>query len=353
MAIESTWVQRAGVFLAGVTATTIGVGFVPFLVDGASVRAFAAVVATVAGLVLVVQSARRPHGFGRYLAPIGAVVVTGVVVWTLAPAVMVTNRPATEVTATPDSRGLDYETVTVTTADGVHLAGWYVPSTNRAAVVLRHGAGSTRSAVLDHAAVLARNGFGVLLLDARGHGDSAGTAMDFGWYGDADIAAGVTFLVERDDVDADRVGSVGMSMGGEEAIGAAASDPRIRAVVAEGATNRVAADEAWLSDVYGIRGWIQEVLEVPQDTLTDVLTSAHEPISLRRAVATSQARFLLITAGDVPDEGHAAAAIAAAAPDRTEVWTVPGAGHTKGLRVAGAKWERRVMTFLDATLLGG
>ena len=77
----------------------------------------------------------------------------------------------------------------MTTDDGVRLAGWYVTSTNRAAVVLLHGAGSTRSDVLDEAAVLAGDGFGVLMIDARGHGDSGGRAMDFGWYGDADIAA--------------------------------------------------------------------------------------------------------------------------------------------------------------------
>ena len=69
------------------------------------------------------------------------------------------------------------------------LSGWYVPSRNGAAVVLLHGAGSTRSAVLPHAVVLADDGFGVLLYDARGHGRSQGRAMDFGWYGDLGVAA--------------------------------------------------------------------------------------------------------------------------------------------------------------------
>ena len=46
-----------------------------------------------------------------------------------------------------------------------------------------------RSAVLDQAAVLARHGYGVLLYDARGMGRSGGRAMNFGWYGDRDLAA--------------------------------------------------------------------------------------------------------------------------------------------------------------------
>src|SRR5206468_1520008 len=83
--------------------------------------------------------------------------------------------------------------------------------------------------------------------DARGHGRSAGRAMDFGWYGDADVQGAVTFLGAQPDVRDGRIAAVGLSMGGEEAIGAAATDPRIRAVVAEGATGRVAADNDWLS----------------------------------------------------------------------------------------------------------
>src|SRR5690606_16506366 len=100
----------------------------------------------------------------------------------------------------------EHTSLAVETADGVRLAAWYVPSTNRAAVVLLHGAGSTRSNVLRHAAVLADNGYGVLLLDARGHGESEGRAMDFGWWGDADVTAAVEALAGRADVDPDRIG---------------------------------------------------------------------------------------------------------------------------------------------------
>lgn len=55
-------------------------------------------------------------------------------------------------------------------------------------------------------------------------------------------------LEGRPDVDRERIGAVGMSMGGEEVIGAMAGDPRITAAAAEGATNRAYADKAWLSD---------------------------------------------------------------------------------------------------------
>jgi fermentation-respiration switch protein FrsA (DUF1100 family) len=239
----------------------------------------------------------------------------------------------------------------VTTGDGVRLAGWYLPSTNRAAVVLLHGAGSTRSDVLDEAAVLARHGFGVLMSDARGHGGSAGRAMDFGWHGDADIAAATGYLADRPDVDRQRVGVVGLSMGGEEALGATATNGLIRAVVAEGATARNAADEAWLPARFGVRGLVQEQLERLQDVVTNALTSASVPTSMREAVEASRdTRYLLITAGSVADEGHAAAYIAEGAPERVRVWTVPDAGHTEGLRTDPQEWEARVIAFLTDSL---
>ena len=161
----------------------------------------------------------------------------------------------------------------------------------------------TRSAVLDHAGVLARHGYGVLLYDARGHGRSAGQAMDFGWYGDADVQGAVSFLGAQPDVRSGKIAAVGLSMGGEEAIGAAATDQRIRAVVAEGATGRVAADNDWLSERYGAQGWMQERLDQLTYAWRTCSPTRHPPNSLREAViATAPRPVLLIAAGHKPDE---------------------------------------------------
>ena len=202
----------------------------------------AGLLALVGGLVVLLVGGawliRARRGWRRFVLIIALPALALLTATVLAPAVALTNVPPTAVgSATPADRGLSHEDVEFATPDGVRLSGWYIPSRNRAAVVLLHGAGSTRSAVLSHAEVLADAGFGVLLFDARGHGRSGGTAMDAGWHGNADLAGAMAFLVGRPDVDPLRVGAVGLSMGGEEAIGAAASDPRIRAVVAEGVSS--------------------------------------------------------------------------------------------------------------------
>jgi pimeloyl-ACP methyl ester carboxylesterase len=267
-------------------------------------------------------------------------------------AVKATNVPPGPLgSAVPADHGLRSSDVTFRTADGVVLSGWYVPSRNGAAVVVAHGSGSTRSAVLGHAAVLARHGYGVLLYDARGHGLSSGRAMDLGWFGDHDLTAATSFVLAQPDVREGQVAVVGLSLGGEEAIGAAAADPRIRAVVAEGATGRTAADLAWLSDRYGARGWIQERINDLTYGVTDLLTDARPPRDLRGAAAAAAPRpILLITAGSVADESYAGQHIRAGAPSTVDLWTLPGSGHTGALATDPVQWERHVVTFLSTAL---
>ena len=351
--------HRRGVLfvVVGSILAAVGVGLLPHPIkNGLTTMSVVAVALLLSGIALVgVGAVSALRGRRRLGALAGGAVVLFVLAATVsivAPGVAATSVPSTEITSTPATVGLEYESVTLTTTDGVELAAWYMPGTNRAGVVVMHGAGSTRSDVLDQAAALARSGYTLVLIDARGHGDSGGTAMDFGWYGDLDIAAGTAFLASRPQVDPGRIGVVGFSMGGEEAIGAAAADPRIRAVVAEGATARQAADKAWLSDVHGWRGWLQEQVEKLQDGITDYLTEASTPTSLRSAVAQSPGtRFLLITAGNVDDEGHAASYIQAAARDRVTVWNVDGADHAGGYHTQPDDWQPRVVEFLDESLM--
>lgn len=343
---------------AGLLGITVGVGLgLPHLAKtGLTLASVIGLAALVAGLVLMVIGARIILRGRRWwvvvLTVLALVVVTSLTLLTVGQALAATTVPPTSLgAATPADKGLEYQEVTTTTSDGVTLSAWYIPSANGAAVVLRHGAGSTRTDTLEHAAVLAEQGYGVLMMDARGHGLSEGRAMDFGWYGDQDIVAGVDFLTSQTDVDPGRIAVVGLSMGGEEAIGAAAADPRIRAVVAEGATNRTPADKQWLSDVYGAAGTVQEQLDRMTYGVTDLLTPAAPPTPLRRAAELAAPRpMLLIAGGAIPDEQHAAEWIRAASPGSVTVWVVPGAGHTAALRTDPEQWRDRVTGFLDEAL---
>ncbi len=281
----------------------------------------------------------------------GILIVLAMAVSIIAPAVAATDVPATHVGDTPAAHGMDYESVTLTTADGVALAAWYLEGSNGAGVVVVHGAGSTRSDVLDQSAVLVDSGYAVLAIDSRGHGDSHGTAMDFGWYGDLDIAAGTAFLGARpwDRPGSDRCRRVlDAGRGGHRRSGHRSVDP---CHGRRGATARRAADKDWLSEAYGLRGWIQELLERAQDGVTGFFADASPPISLRSAVHGAQdTRFLLITAGKVVDERHAASFIQSGADERVTVWNVEGADHTGGYDTQPEAWKSNVVEFLDESL---
>lgn len=303
------------------------------------------------GLGLLVAGAigliRATRGWGRLV----------IVPWVLIVLVLTYSLSIALAAAFPPHPPLDADTpagaqtVAMVSDDGVALEGWYFPSDNGAAVVMRHGAGSTRADVVAQAQVLVDAGFGVLVVDARGHGGSAGRGMDLGWYGELDTRAAVDFLVARPDVDPGRVAVLGLSMGGEEAIGAAADDDRISAVVAEGATGRTAADKEWLADQYGAAGIVQGLLDRITYGLVDAMTGIGPPSPLEEAIRVSATTpFLLIAAGEVPDERIVAERLRRLDPGRVEVWVVPASGHTGGLATAPDEWRARVVGFLTDAL---
>lgn len=255
----------------------------------------------------------------------------------------------------PAARGLAGAEVAFTTSDGVRLAAWYAPSANGAAVVLVPGSFGTRSGVLDRAVVLARHGYGVLLLDPRGNGASGGRAMGYGWFLERDVAAAVGFVLGRPDVRGGRVGLLGVSLGGEGALGTAGTDPRVRAVVAEGVTNRGPGDLGPLR-TDGVRGRVVAAGYAVMFAVLDRLSDAPRPPSLAASVAATAPRPVLLVAGGTQRWEVRAAddvrrrALAAAPDARVEVWVVPDGAHAAALAEQPREWERRVVALLDTAL---
>ncbi len=189
---------------------------------------------------LVLWRSRKP-GRARYFRRAAWVAVAMLAAyWIVLPvgmAAYATHRPQTSVHG--NLAGVEYEDVTVETSDGVRLQGWYVPSRNGAAVVTY-----PREWTTAHAEMLAEQGYGVLLLDMRGYGDSEGDPNAFGWGCAKDIDAGVAYLQTRSDVNDGRIGGLGLSVGAEQMIEAAATNPALQAVVADGAGERSVRESA-------------------------------------------------------------------------------------------------------------
>ena len=150
---------------------------------------------------------RMPRRYGRRaLIGVAGLIVGTMVVFPLVSSYGYTHI-ARAVVPEPDLGG-EFEKVSLTTDDGLELFGWYVPSRNRAAVIAFPG----RKGPQRQSRMLVRHGYGVLLFDRRGEGDSEGDPNAVGWNGDRDIKAAIAFLRERRDVDADRIGGIGLSV---------------------------------------------------------------------------------------------------------------------------------------------
>ncbi len=90
-------------------------------------------------------------------------------------------------TATPRDAGVDYQAITLTTADGERLHAWHLAkAAARADVVYFHGNGGNLSVWSDVFVGLWREGFDVLAVDYRGYGLSTGTPSELGLYRDVD-----------------------------------------------------------------------------------------------------------------------------------------------------------------------
>jgi dienelactone hydrolase len=348
--------RGATALLAGIMGTVAGAGVAGahLAKAGLGVAAVLAGVVLATGLVLLIWGAvalvRAIPGWWRLLAIPAAWVLLELVLFPLTVAVYATNLPPGPLgSATPAAYGLTYRTVALRTADGVRLSAWYLPARNGAAVVVLPGSGSTRTAVLPQTAVLARRGYGALLVDGRGHGRSGGHAMDFGWWGGRDITAAVSFLIRQPGVRPGKIAVLGESMGGEQGLAAMGADRRIRAVVAEGATGMQLADHGWR--FHGMTGVLDRGMEWVQYSAAGLLSGAPRPMSIPDSIRAAAPRPVLIIAGRaVASEPVAARWFQAASPATVRVWVVPHAGHTQALATAPRAWRTYVISFLNGAL---
>jgi dienelactone hydrolase len=248
----------------------------------------------------------------------------------------------------PENRlGVAHENVKFTTSDGLELEGWYIPSRNGAAVISFPG----RNGPQRQARMLARHGYGVLLFDRRGEGRSEGQPNAWGWGGDADVKAAIAYLQRRPDVDPDRIGGIGLSVGGEMLIETAAETDDLKAVVSDGAGARSYAEDMEREGASAVDKVLGPVLSGVKTASVAVFSNQAPPDNLKDLVAKISPRpVMLIAAPNSPNGEELNRAYYRAAGHPKTLWEIPEAGHTGGIEARPQEYERRVVGFFDAAL---
>jgi len=234
--------------------------------------------------------------------------------------------------------------------DGILLHGWKVRAAqpNGSWVLLFHGVADNRMGVLEHSLFLLRAGYGVTLMDARGHGQSEGPIATYGWLERNDTRAILDALVASEHPA--HIFALGESMGAGIALQSAGVDPRIEAVVAEApfASLREASyDYAGLQrypllgkTLFAPGAW---VMLARGQSLAGFRAAEVSP---ERAVATRAFPvFLICDTADTTLPCRHSERIYGAAREPKSLWVVPGAFHTAALGYQPAEFQRRVLHF--------
>jgi len=254
---------------------------------------------------------------------------------------------------TPANYNLPFEDVTVTSPDGLKLAGWFIPSQNGAVIIMQHGYKSTRKELLNEAEMMYHHGYGILLTTVRAHDYSEGEMITFGMNEVNDMDAWYQYLLTRDDVDANKIGILGNSYGGMLAIQYASLNKNIKAVVADCAfsslQDTVETSVTYFTDLPAFPFAPLIVFWAEQETGFKM-----EDIDTTKWIAKISPRpvFLMQGGADVVISADSGQRLYDAAGDPKELWFEPSLGHVDFDSDMPEEYENRVSQFFDKYLLG-
>ncbi|HYQ03518.1 MAG TPA: alpha/beta fold hydrolase [Polyangiaceae bacterium] len=220
------------------------------------------------------------------------------------------------------------------------LGGWWLPPRNGSSIVFAHGTGADRSQLAPQAEVLARAGYGVLLFDFPGHGESSGR-VTWSRSEPSALRSAVTTAYARG---SQHVAVLAFSAGAMIALHEATSDERVQALVLEGAVGTL--DGSVLQD---FRRW-GPLSQWPAILATRWAGFRPDALGPLRPL---HCQILFIAGGrdeDVPLP--LTRALFSQVQAQKELWVIDNAAHGTYQQVAGPEFETRLVSFFDKALRG-
>lgn len=254
-------------------------------------------------------------------------------------------------TRTPADAGLEYEDIAFPAADGVQLRGWFVPRGGDEpgpVVIFVHGwlwnrLGNVGGQVpvpdrdvdfLPAVRALHDAGFSVLLFDVRHHGESARSRapLTYGPLEARDFVGAVRYARSRSDVDGERIGAIGTSMGGNIVLYGTPDCQPVKAVLAIQPTRLHLFNTNFARTELGRFG---PAMLKPVDVLYRLLRvpppSRHDPAVPAARLNGTLVKYVQGT-GDPWGTYEMVAAMAAVTPHTLGVERYPSEGRYEGYR---------------------
>ncbi len=253
-----------------------------------------------------------------------------------------------------DHSNLGLEHAAIKSRSGMELKSWLArPTSYHATVILCHGVWTNHKEMISRCQELLKLGYGVLLFDFSGHGESEGNTTTIGFREVLDLLGIIDYATAMRP-ELGRLAVWGNSMGGSVAIMAAALDERVEAVI---------ADSPFASLRENISGAFKRITRLPPflfigtvvwlgQRLVGSRIDQIRPIDL---IATMKPRPLLVIQSGrdsiVHPDSTRALFEAATKNDNKHLWLIAEAGHVQGFHVAREEYMQRISEFLQKSLV--
>jgi uncharacterized protein len=188
----------------------------------------------------------------------------------------------------------------------------------------------------------------VLAFDWPGDGDSEGRGdIHYGLIERDALTAALTWVAARPEVDPNRIGGLGFSIGGFLMTQVAALDPRLRAIVIEAAPPDY---EEYLRRLHRRWSFVSEWPAYWAVRNTGLVPGRMSP---REVIGEISPRPILIIGGALDEDVSPAMVneLYAAAREPKSVWLVPGAHHGGYWQAAAEDYQRHLLGFFNSGLL--
>ena len=241
--------------------------------------------------------------------------------------------------------------IRLTTSDQVEIAAsyWKADDSTAPAILLLHGNGGNRRDMLDMATWLAGEGYSVLSIDMRGHGQSSPQSKSFGYLEARDAHAALAWL--RQQHPASKLGAIGFSLGGAASVLGDRGPLDVDALVMMSVYPDIRT--AIFNRIEAAVGTLPAVAIEPMLSYQSIPRYGVGPDKLSPLAAMNKVRVPVMVVGGELDAYTPPAEIEAmyrAAPPGSEWWILEGLGHDEVVRANDPAFRKKLETYLVRSL---